>query len=630
MFFKSNMRPAMAGAGAANAESKNNSSLAFSVGSSEANDCKNFGESFSGGAQRSNPTPNKKSNKNNKKDKDKAFDFSKFSINYKDPKFWIIIGAAALALILVVTVIIVIAVSSAGSDIKYQNNTYVAYKDNNDSYHVIANGKLVEQEFKGEIELIVAKDNSFAYVFDETDEGTVMYVLEGKKITPVNAGEAIAEVVTVSTLKPGIVYIKAYSSGDQYMLFNEKIGARRITSESKTPNDFCISADGETVTYTVLNKNEERVLCMYEDGTNTSTSIKNGTPVAISSYGDYIYYTSLDKNGDTQLNVYNISAEKPYTVEKSTNFLSILDMNINGDEIIFTVASSESIEDIIDEEEAPAEEPETEETEETEEEEVEEQVNGVTSLLYRYKEKKAENRIVTLGKGEITPMAVDPTIAVYSNFADTYVCSDSATYYIQNNYQKKSIHINYGGKISPDEKYFYFIDKDADLHKQTIGDNTDVVLASDVIDFEITEKGNLYILTIGGGDVKELIFYDGATKKTEITSFEVTALSFYDYADRIYFAEMDTATDGTVIKSAKDSVAGDKAKFGTTELKSLPYFVSSNQKVCYAIIYDSGSEIYRIYYTSNGSNFSEIRGVDNCEAVMDGDVELDLSDYMTE
>ena len=622
MFFKSNLRPAMAGAGAENVGKTKNSPFTFDTGSAEANDCRNFGESFGGGAPRSNPTPNKQNNNRNSGKKS----FGGFSINFKDPKLWIIVGAAVLAVILAVVIIVVAVVANSGGDIKYQNNAYMAYKDNNGASYVVANGKLVEQAFEGDIELIVSADNSFAYVFDNTDEGVVMYLLNGKKVSPLLAGQPIDEVVAVATLEPGVIYTKTTGSGSHYMIYNEKNGDRQIVKENKDPEDFCISADGETVAFTIEGRNQdERILCIYEGGTYEQTSSKNGTPVAVSGNGDYIYYSQLNKEGVTELYVYDMAKEDPYKVDNSAYFRSILEMNRKGDEIIFTIERDDNdVQDVIPEDE-------TSEGEETEGEESEgEYVSGITSHLYRYKEKKAENRIVDLGNGEVRTAGADPTIAVYEKFADTYFCSESATYFVTSRYERKIISANYSGKFSPDGNYFYYVtSKDKDLYRMDLNssERASKKIYYDVTDFVVTEKGNLYILSVAEGDSEgELLFYNTSADKPEKVSYEATVISFYDYSDKMYFAE----ADSTTVKVSKESDASDEAKFGSASLTSVPYFVNANQKACYAVIYDSAAETCKIYYTSNGDKFSIIRNVDNCEAVMNGDEELDLSNYIIE
>ena len=506
-----------------------------------------------------------------------------------------------------------------GSDVEIEDNAYLLYTDDDGIYRLLVNGESVEHNFRGKPWLVSAADNSFAYVFDETDEGTVMYIVKDGEIEAVNAGEAIAEIVTVSTLKPGIVYVKEYSSGDQYMLYNETSGARRITGESKNPEAFCISADGETVAFTVMNKNEECVLSLFKDGTTTTTSIENCTPELLTGKGEYVYYSAENGDGILKLGVYNISTEKAYNVESSDNFREIVAVNVGGDEIIFTADN-------------PNYEP-------FESEELEGDIDipnifsdkSVCTYLYRYKEKKAEDRIVKLGEGRFTPMKLDSSVAVHGNFADTYFSSMYNTVHVESNYKLTTVignTLTYKEKISSDKKYFYYIDSEADLHKKTLGKSGDVIIASDVIDFEISEKGNLYILTAGGLDVKELVFYDNAKNRTEVTSFEVTSFSFYDYADRIYYAELDISADGITVKSAKDSATGDYANFGSFGISSLPYFSHPNQKTCYAVVYDYNAETYQIYYTSDGNKFAPVEGADNCTAVMNGTEELDLGDYI--
>ena len=517
-----------------------------------------------------------------------------------------------------------------GKDVKFKGNAYLHYVDESGASHVIANGKLVDKDFEGDISLVVAADNSFAYIFDETDEGMVVYLLQGEKLSTLCNGEPIDEVIATSTLTPGIVYVKTSGSGSHYMSYTEKDGEVQIVRENKDPDNFCISSDGKTVVFTVAGKNsDERVLCLFTDGYAEQTSVKNAVPVAVSGQGDYIYY-SQEVSGIAKLYVYNVDRSESYEVEESSYFRSIVEMNKKGDEVIFTVERptmqlidpNEILSGGVIVEESPNENPEVIVSPESN------YISGVSSYLYRYKEKKAENRILLLGAGEIRPAGNDPDIAVYASFADTYVCSDTATYYISGKYQKSTILSKYKGKFSPDSKYLYFVNKDSDLVRMELnGDRGTKIIGSEVVDFAITDKGNVYYLSIAEGDSEgNLYFYNPSTNRPESLDYEATVISFYDYADRVYYA----VADKTTVRVSKNSSNNEIAKFGSVELTSVPYFTDPTSKVTYAIVYDPNYEAYSVYYTSNGDKFSIVQGTSDCATVIKDGEELDLSEYIVD
>ena len=599
MFLKNAMRPAYAGAGAQNVnKTQKNSAFVFSAGNPEAAD---FG-GFSSDNDNNYSAP--------KKSAKKPGFFDGFSFDLKNKKLWIIAAAALLVLVIAASVLI-FAIAGSSDDILYENNAYLTYVDNDNKYHVIANGKVIEQAFEGEVELICSADNSFAYVFDNTDEGYVMYILKGKTLTKVLDGQPVEEIVATATLEPGIVYKNSSGSSTNYMLYNEKYGDDQIVKESKDPDHFFVSGDGRTVTYTISDKDsDDRVFCIYTDRNSEEISSKNYVPVAISNYGDYIYLRRTVE-GVTSLVVYSEKAEEIYQIDNTDNFYAVLDMNIKGDEIVFcTGKGPEDIKDIFDGD-----------------------VFEINSYLYRYKERDPKKAIVDLGKNFAYTADAEADVAVYKTFADTYFFStnympdaaaEHATYYLNKKFERSNISTKYIGKFSPDGDYFYYINNDEDLYRMdlTKSERPTSKIHSSVLDFAITEKGNVYSLN-SDGDIR---FYKTSTDHADKASYQASFISFYNYSNKLYFSE----TDSTSIYTCSENADKDIAKLDSIELTAVPYFTNVNQKKCYAIVFDGEKEIYSIYYTSSGNRFDYMKEIDNCTAIIIDGVEIDLTDYIIE
>ena len=161
MFFKNIMRPAFAteGAGQAKFTKPKNTAFTYDAGASETDDFGSFSQGAQGGApRRTKPAGNNKKKKNN------FFNF----FNSLSPKALIIGASAIVALILIIVVVVVVAVANSGGDITYTNNSYVSYCDEDGTYHVVANGKVVGS-YENAVELKPSADRSFAYIVENID-----------------------------------------------------------------------------------------------------------------------------------------------------------------------------------------------------------------------------------------------------------------------------------------------------------------------------------------------------------------------------------------------------------------------------------------------------------------------------
>ena len=254
----------------------------------------------------------------------------------KNLKPFIFAGIAVLALILIIVLIVVI-VNLANANIKIDDTVYFAYKDDNDTYHVLVNGDEIKTTFSNEIELIPADDRSFAYIFEKVEEdengksGIRMHILKGKKLT--TSQNLANDYITYSALNPGIIY---NFKGTIYIYTDD---SEAPITRDKSADNFVISADAKTIVYTTDSKKEEGTSVLKYFQNSGSEDIQNEfTPIALSYDGRYIYGTA-DRSGSFYYIDMNIKKEdrkpKRITNESYGDFGEITEMNAKGDEIIF-------------------------------------------------------------------------------------------------------------------------------------------------------------------------------------------------------------------------------------------------------------------------------------------------------
>lgn len=558
MFLKNDMRPAMAGAAPCNAgnadRQKQKDAFAF-AGAGEAEDFNSFHQhagredihrSRTGRRPQQPKGPNK--------------------------KMIIIIAAAAVVVLLLALIIGVML--TRDKHITYEDNAYLAYADDTGNYHVTVNGKVLDFEFEGEVNVTPAADLSFAYVTDETADGINIYLLEGDKLTSISYS-AVSEALSFASLKPGVIY----RNDNKYYVYSERYGEEYF---AKDVLSCLISGDASTVVYTKADKKNaaETDLYLYQDSSNNMIA-SNCTPVALSNYGDYLYATSLDADGNT--NLYMISTKKldKVAVPNSTGFTGFAGLNVKGNEALFYTVSAAS---------------------------------GKTSTcLFRVK----QGETLVLANSLLTQNSVDPSIAVYDSFADTYFSGITTneegnvaypTYHLSKKFECTKI-ASYSGKFSADGNYFYYINNDSELRQMDLsdGNRTSKMLFEDVVDFAITEKGNVYVLNSDD----ELRFYKLSTNKRTVIYQETSAISFYQYANKVYFAGADDA-DVSVYISEEGSEKS-IAKFGSTQISNVPSFTNTNSKRSYAYYYDSDNGALMLFYTANGKSFKLI--TQDCEGI---------------
>lgn len=575
MFLKNNIRPAFATAtagGQAQGSKLRNDSFTYDAGASETDD---FGSFSSGSAQGSGSGAQRGGKK---------------TAGGLKPSAIIIAVAAIVAVILLIVLVVAIANSSDGH-IKYEDNSFVAFCDEDGIYHVAANGKVVG-EYENEISLIVADDRSFAYIIEYSEDGYRINIVDGKKNVTEVTPSPVTKVLATATLTPGIVWLDADNGIYHY---TTKRGEERITrdvEDTRALDDetfFHISADAETVTYTKYDpERNTEYLCIYTDSTETKFQ-KLMYPVAVSNDGSMVYaYASRD-------GVTNALYVLPFNDENdryliSDNFNSIVDINTAGNEIVFTTTDD---------------------------------TGAISTYLVAFNLKKMDEvaQPTRIAKGYVfTPVSADNEVACFSTYADCYfeanvsdldltLDATSPVYYVSKSFEIRRIS-KFAGQFDPDGKYFYYTNNDGTLQKVDLSDKDAVPqkIAEDIIDFEITQKGNLYWLD----DTSRLMFYNSSKEKKTRIADNVEGISMHNYSNTLYF----TFTDAISIYTTEEGSAKEAAKFDSSVVTGLPAFADSNYKKTFAAFFDVDNEEWRLFYTSNGKSFSliavcsELDGID--------------------
>ncbi len=492
-------------------------------------------------------------------------------------KMIILIAAAAVLLAAIITVVILFL--TADRSITYDNNSYLVYTDEKGDYHVLVNGDEVDHSFVGEVELIPAADRSFAYILDRTDTGVRIYVLDGKKVqrtTPAPVEGAVA----FASLKPGVVYLH----NDAYWFFSEDAGEQQLVKNNeKNPKDFLISGNASTVVYSATDTGSEKEYVYIFANQTTLRGVSNFTPVAISNYGDYVYGYRVNKNKGTK-DLAWINPDDPESPVSISNGVSFDEtnaplLNVKGDEILYYTANGSEI----------------------------------TTMLYNARKK--ENH--SIAHGLLTPVFLDPDVAIPETFKKCYLMGVNpanadapyATYFLTRDYEGDLL-AKFLGKFSPDGDYFYYVNNDdaliqVDLTKDS-RPRKDTNQA-DIVDFVITEKGNVYTLN----DQNELRFYKASSGKPTSISWDATELSMYPYANTVFFSERESADVN--VWSSKEGSNQEKVKLDNIQITKLPTFSHPNSKRTYAFFQETGSDSWQLFYTKNGKSYDLL--ADRCTAI---------------
>ena len=585
MFLKNSMRPAFASA-SNNAQMHNrrtnNDAFTFDTAASETDD---FGAFNSSGSSNNNRAGGNK---------------GKSSGGFK-PSAIVIAVAAVVAVVLLMVLIVAIA-SGSSKDMKYANNTFVAFCDEDGIYRVAANGNVVG-EYENEIELIPADDRSFAYVIENSDDGYRITITDGKDVTEITPSP-VTKVLATAGLTPGVVWLDADNG---IYLYTEKGGEERITrdvdatSANADENFFFISADASTVVYTKIDEDrpaELHHLCVYTDSSETKFQ-KNMYPVAVSDDGSMIYAYAYSKDSVTKtLYVLPFNDESDRYL-LSNNFLGMVATNAEGNEVVFTtIGDTDSL---------------------------------ISTYVVSFNLKKMDEvaQPVRIAKGAVyTPVAINNDVARFSTFEDTYfeaqipeldiIDNQAPVYYVGKDYEVRRIS-KFAGKFDPDGDYFYYTNSEGTLQRVDLSDADAVSqkIAEDVVDFEITQKGNVYWLD----DTTRLMYYSNSKEKKTRIADNVEGISMHTYSNTLYF----TFTDAVNIYITEEGSEKEAAKFDSGTVTGLPVFANPEYKKTFAAFYDMDNEEWRLFYTSNGKKFKHISV---CSDIDGFDIPLTISDII--
>ena len=585
MFLKNSMRPAFASA-SNNAQMHNrrtnNDAFTFDTAASETDDFGSFNSSASSNNNRAGTNKGKSSG------------------GFK-PSAIVIAIAAVVAVVLLMVLIVAIA-SGSSKDMKYANNTFVAFCDEDGIYRVAANGNVVG-EYENEIELIPADDRSFAYVIENSDDGYRITITDGKDVTEITPSP-VTKVLATAGLTPGVVWLDADNG---IYLYTEKGGEERITrdvdatSANADENFFFISADASTVVYTKIDEDrpaELHHLCVYTDSSETKFQ-KNMYPVAVSDDGSMIYAYAYSKDSVTKtLYVLPFNDESDRYL-LSNNFLGMVATNAEGNEVVFTtIGDTDSL---------------------------------ISTYVVSFNLKKMDEvaQPVRIAKGAVyTPVAINNDVARFSTFEDTYfeaqipeldiIDNQAPVYYVGKDYEVRRIS-KFAGKFDPDGDYFYYTNSEGTLQRVDLSDADAVSqkIAEDVVDFEITQKGNVYWLD----DTTRLMYYSNSKEKKTRIADNVEGISMHTYSNTLYF----TFTDAVNIYTTEEGSEKEAAKFDSGTVTGLPVFANPEYKKTFAAFYDMDNEEWRLFYTSNGKKFKHISV---CSDIDGFDIPLTISDII--
>ena len=514
----------------------------------------------------------------------------------------IVIAVAAVVAVVLLMVLIVAIASGSSKDMKYANNTFVAFCDEDGIYRVAANGNVVG-EYENEIELIPADDRSFAYVIENSDDGYRITITDGKDVTEITPSP-VTKVLATAGLTPGVVWLDADNG---IYLYTEKGGEERITrdvdatSANADENFFFISADASTVVYTKIDEDrpaELHHLCVYTDSSETKFQ-KNMYPVAVSDDGSMIYAYAYSKDSVTKtLYVLPFNDESDRYL-LSNNFLGMVATNAEGNEVVFTtIGDTDSL---------------------------------ISTYVVSFNLKKMDEvaQPVRIAKGAVyTPVAINNDVARFSTFEDTYfeaqipeldiIDNQAPVYYVGKDYEVRRIS-KFAGKFDPDGDYFYYTNSEGTLQRVDLSDADAVSqkIAEDVVDFEITQKGNVYWLD----DTTRLMYYSNSKEKKTRIADNVEGISMHTYSNTLYF----TFTDAVNIYTTEEGSEKEAAKFDSGTVTGLPVFANPEYKKTFAAFYDMDNEEWRLFYTSNGKKFKHISV---CSDIDGFDIPLTISDII--
>ncbi|MBR5139453.1 MAG: hypothetical protein IKV16_00215 [Clostridia bacterium] len=575
MFQKHGFQPAFAGVTHEDKHAKMSASNRYesiSFNSSETDDFNSFSSSSSKGARRPAKKPSRPPHKKQKKT-------VTFEINGRD----ILKIVAILAALILIAVLGVSAIISMGKpkDIRYKDNAFASYQAVDGTYRVSMNGKVLKDVFESEVVLTAAKDNSFAYVTATVSEAVNVYILDNGKLTLFCEG--LDSVLKYSELEPGVIYTRR---GRVEYFYDDAITSLSRSGDN-TPQNFVISPDGTAVAYTVKNKNDSSIHDLYvytvdmASPESRSTGTVSTIPVSIANGGsDLLAYIT---DGETKY-LYHIAGTMRHRINDLVgSFNAVTATNSTGTETVFTTKAG----------------------------------TEYYSYIYDFEMlDKEANTAVYFGPGYSIPQTVDSEVVYKATFKKSYFqnLTSKVTFYVDRKYAPEAISA-YLGQFSPDMKYFYCINEDKEaLIRYDLATDEARSVSSDVTDFVITQKGNIYY-TDGYGDLK---FFKLSKEKHVRIASDVTKFTFYEDSNELYF-ERAGSVESTEVYVTSEGSDAERVLFGKTELTELPTFTNKYSKKSYAYAYDKEKDSMILYYTSTGGSFKIIA---ECTEI--------TSDYLTD
>ncbi len=576
MFLKHNSRPALAfasaSAGSMDKQSwseKKSDSFAFS--SSQSNDFNSFS---SGSANDQNKAPKKPKRK---------------KVTLEVPGRRIAIIAAVIVGVILLIALVSGMLLSKSDDIMYEDNAFAAYQESDDAYRVVMNGKVLKDVFAGEVKLTEAKDKSFAYVEAVVEDAINVYILDDNKLTLVCEG--VNRVLALADYAPGVVY--EYRNKVEYYYDGAQTSLSR--KDDALPQNFVIAPDGTAVAYTIANKENSSInglyVCTVDRAVPEAISTGNVSmlPVSISNNG--VYIVACAENTQNR-NLYLISNDNKYKIGGVDGaFEKLIACNTDGTEIVFSTT------------------------------------NGTDSRSYIYncaEIKKDTTSAHHISNGIAMPQITNPEICAPESFKKCYFQDIKArlTIYVNKKYESVKVS-DYIGQIDPQERFLYVINEQKDMLVQIelLGerfkkdDNRSTNIATDVENFILTNKGNIYYTDSHG----DLYFYKLTKGKPSRITNSVDGLTFYNYANQVMFEKVE---DGDIsgIYMSEEGSDYEALTFDKVTPTSLPNLTNVYSKKSYAYYYDEAAGSYVLFYTSNGKSFKKIADCDDISFVNDGPI----------
>jgi hypothetical protein len=494
---------------------------------------------------------------------------------------WLVI-VAAVVVVLLFALVISVAFNST-NNIEMTDNTYIAYTEDGQTYRIATNGSVLDSVFESEPIITPSLDHSFAYVECEGEDGIMLYLLRDKKLEEITMeGSSVTKVIAYAQLKPGIVY----EEEGKYYIYTENMGEDLIVKTEGADN-FLISDDASTVVYTlpIEDSADEYKMYSFRNGTSDAIGVKNCKPIMLSADGEYIYGQALTASSADKLYCITLKDGEKYPVGEGF-FGGITAINVDGDEIMYYA------------------------------------INDTRFTTYIYNAKKDTSYEIAKNYGIFTPVSPDTNVVRYGSFKDVYVESFSLggladsegaisgyTYYINKKYEAEPI-AKATGKFSPDGDYFYYINARGTLYQVDLSkrDETDKKIFEDTVKFEITQKGNIYMLISDSSESGLLYYYKPSTGSKKAINKVTTEISMHNYANKLYYT-----TEEDQVFVTEEGSKGEPVKFDSIQLINLPYFSTPDSKKTFAYYYDEETMLWSIFYTSNGKSFDLITS--ECESV---------------